>query len=431
MVKGDGSVTEVKRGIFRVRLDLGIDPVTKKRKVISRNVRGTKKEAAKVRDELKAEIEAERERERKRELDRRNGIEPVEEKPPLPIGEYLTQWVASRKASNDLTHATISNYERYIRVWIAPYLGSLDIVELKPLHVKTWHTKAREDGASPRTLQAAHKVLKQALRDAVFDELMPSNPCDAVRTPKAESKSRGYLVPDEARRMLKVLDETRETGFTIAVRLGLATGARRGEVLGLIWKNVDLENATISITQSLAQVDGAKKEGTAAKEIKAPKTEKGKRRISLDGATVKHLREWKRLQAMELYKSGIRQKQSTPVCASLYDAKIGGIAPFVGGFLDPQSFSKQFAEFCDKHGFKSTTGKRLCFHELRHTQATLLLSSGEDIVNVAGRLGHSSPSVTSDMYAHAMPEKDRECAEVMGRIFAEPEKAAILQVKTA
>lgn len=415
MAKGDGSIYELGRNKWRVSVDFGRNPVTKKRERVTRVINGSKAEARKVRDRMRKEHES--------------GLS-IDAQAAL-TGDYLVQWIENRKAANDLAHATISNYERYMRVWIAPYLGKITLKDLKPYTVESWHRKAREDGASPRTLQAAHKVLKQALKDAMRYELILSNPCDMVKTPKAEAKKRGYLVPEEARRMLEVLDGMGDTAFTLAVRLGLATGARRGEVLGLTWKHVDIANATISIVQSLAQVDGAKKEGCKAKELKSPKTESGKRRVSLDSETMKRMANWKSLQAMELYKAGIKQTQDTPVCVSLYDAKIGGVSPFLGGYLDPQKFSSQFAAFCDQHAFFSTTGKRLCFHELRHTQATLLLSNGEDIISVAGRLGHASPSITSDMYAHAMPEKDRECAEVMGKLFAKPKMAAILSLKTA
>ena len=414
--KGDGSIRNVGRNKWRVTVDFGKNPVTKKRDRPSRVVNGTKADARKVRDQLRREHE--------------NGL--TVEAMATTTGGFLNEWMENRKASGELTHSTISNYERYIRVWITPYLGSVLVKELKPFTIETWHREAKKDGASPRTVQAAHKVLKQALKSAVRYGLALSNPCDYVKTPKAEERKRGYLVPSEARRMLEVLDSMQDSGVTIAVRLGLATGARRGEVLGLFWRNVDFEGRAVRITQSLAQVDGARKAGAAAKELKTTKTESGKRRIAVDEDTLHHLRSWKTAQADELARMGIVQTKDTPVCCSLYDATFSGVKAFAGQTLDPQSFSGAFARFCDEHGFYSTTGKRLCFHELRHTQATLLISNGEDMVSVSGRMGHSSPSITSDMYGHAMPEKDRECADLIGNIFkASSGKARIIEVKTA
>lgn len=117
----------------------------------------------------------------------------------------------------------------------------------------------------------------------------------------------------------------------------------------------------------------------------------------------------------------LRQDPTTPVCASLYKARIDGVRKYAGAYLDPSDFSKKFAEFCAQNNFYSSRGKRLCFHELRHTQATVLISSGNDVVNVAERMGHYKPSITTDMYADAMPQKDRECADVMER-FTNPSK---------
>ena len=129
---------------------------------------------------------------------------------------------------------------------------------------------------------------------------------------------------------------------------------------------------------------------------------------------------------------GIRQQPDTPVCCSLYGSEFDGAKTFAGKTLDPQAFSTAFRKFCEAHRFCSTTGRTLCFHELRHTQATLLLSHGEDVVNVSGRLGHASPSITTDMYAHAMPERDRDCASVMGDVFApQIKQGRIIKLKTA
>ena len=413
MSKGDGSIIQRSRGVWEVQISLGRDPATGKYRKVSRTVRGTKADARKMRDQLRVEYES--------------GLRLDADK--LELGSYLNDWIGNREASGELAHATIENYRRHIRTWINPYLGKSALKEIRPYTVESWHREARKAGATPRTLQAAHKVLKQALRDAMRNELILSNPCDAVKTPKAEARKRGYLEVSELRRMLAVLDAEGESAFSIAVRLGVSTGARRGEVLGLTWEHVDFKNKAISIVQSLSQYDGARKAGKPAKEIKRPKTQSGKRKISLDDDVLVHLSKWKAIQARELLKNGIKQSSGTPVCCSLYDARICGVAVFAGGFLDPQGFSSKFAKFCEEYGFYSSTGKRLCFHELRHTQATLLLSNGEDIISVAGRMGHASPSITSDMYAHAMPEKDRECANLIGNITKNRSAGKILEIE--
>lgn len=416
MAKGDGSITQRGKGVWEVAVSFGKDPVTGKYRRISKTVHGTKRDAAKVRNQIRREQES--------------GISAKAMK--TITGDFLAEWIENRRASGELAHATITNYERYVRTWISPYLGAVPLHELKPYTIESWHRKAREDGASPRSIQAAHKVLKQALKAAVRYELLNSNPCDRVSTPKAEERKRGYLDPSELHRMLEILDSMQEDAFTVAVRLGIATGVRRGEALGLDWAHVDFARGQIIIEQALTQVDGAKAAGLKAKQLGGTKTENGKRRIAVDAQTIGRLKAWKRMQAVQLMQIKVRQAETTPVCCSLYKAKgSDGVPTYAGGSLDPQGFTSKFAAFCDKHGFRSTAGRRLCFHELRHTQATLLLSEGEDVISVAGRLGHASPSITTDMYAHAMPEKDRECADVIGRIMRADGKPKFKAVKTA
>lgn len=409
-VRGAGSITEKKNPKtgksytpkkWKCTISLGKNKATGKYDRVQFYVVGTKTDAKKAISSKIAELE--------------NGVSIDADK--VTFAQFMNEYIENRKANNELSAATIANYENYIDHWITPFIGQYIVRDIKPIIVERWHRDAREAGASGRTIQAAHKLAKMAFKKAVRDGLALSNPFDLVDTPKAEGKKRGYLVPSEVGRMLAALRAEKKTGFNTAVVLGLATGARRGEVLGLTWENVDLENGVIRIVQSLVQVDGARKRGVSAKQIKAPKTESGKRSISLDPFTLEWLIEWKKIQKSELMGLNVVQTQKTPVCCSLYDAKFNGVSVFAGGTLDPQAFSSQFHRFCDENGFYSTTGKVLCFHELRHTQATFLLSHGEDVISVSARMGHASPSITSDMYAHAMPERDKECAAVIGEIF--------------
>lgn len=409
-VRGAGSITEKKNPKtgksytpkkWKCTISLGKNKATGKYDRVQFYVVGTKTDAKKAISSKIAELE--------------NGVSIDADK--VTFAQFMNEYIENRKANDELSGATITNYENYIDHWITPFIGQYIVRDIKPIIVERWHRDAREAGASGRTIQAAHKLAKMAFKKAVRDGLALSNPFDLVDTPKAEGKKRGYLVPSEVGRMLSILSSEEKTGFNTAIILGLATGARRGEVLGLTWENVDLQNGTIRIVQSLVQVDGARKNGVSAKKIKAPKTESGKRSISLDPFTLEWLTEWKRQQKDELKGLKVIQTQKTPVCCSLYDSKFNGVAVFAGGMLDPQTFSSQFHRFCSEHGFYSTTGKVLCFHELRHTQATFLLSHGEDVISVSARMGHASPSITSDMYAHAMPERDKECAAVIGEIF--------------
>lgn len=353
-----------------------------------------------------------------------SGIRPDAGK--ITVDEFMGDYLKNRQTMEKLAGSTIARYEWLLRKWIAPYIGGVPVRDVNPSMIESWYRKASGDGASCTTLHKAHKLAKMAFKVAVRDGLVTSNKFDQVKAPKNEAKKRGYISFEEVGRMLNALDEDEGfSGFSAAVRIGLAIGARRGEVLALTWNDIDFKAGTASITKSLVRECEARKKGVPSKTIKAPKTENGNRTVTVDRVTLQWLREWKREQKRELSALGVVQVPKTPICCSTRGRRIGGVAALAGGTLNPSSFMGQFRKFCEKHQFKDSQGKRACFHELRHTQATYLLANGEDVISVSARLGHAAPSITSDMYAHAMPQRDVECAGTIGSILAEAKRKAI------
>ena len=181
-------------------------------------------------------------------------------------------------------------------------------------------------------------------------------------------------------------------GNITAVRLGLATGMRRGEVFAVTWENVDLDRRTIRVCQSI----------TYQRKVKTPKTQAGIRTLAIDATTASHLATWKERQAAELAKIGVEQTGKTPVCCS-----------DTGGWYRIDNFEHWWGVWRKEHGFEG-----LKFHELRHTQATQLLANGVDVKTVQTRLGHANASITLGWYAHAIPEKDHEAADLLGNLLA-------------
>lgn len=353
-----------------------------------------------------------------------SGIRPDAEK--VTVADFMGDYLRNRQAMGEFADSTIARYDWLFRKWIAPYIGGVPVKDVSPSMIERWYRKASSDGASGTTLNKAHRLAKMAFKNAVRDGLATSNKFDQVKAPKSEENKRGYLSFEEAGRMLNVLDEEEGfSGFSAAVRIGLAIGARRGEVLALTWNDIDFKAGTVSITKSLVRVPGARKAGVPSKTVKAPKTENSNRTITIDAGTLQWLRKWKREQKRELSALCVVQVPKTPICCSTCGRRFGGVAALTGGTLNPSSFRSQFGKFCERHQFKDSLGNRPCFHELRHTQATYLLAKGEDVISVSARLGHASPSITSDMYAHAMPQRDVECAGTIGALLTEAKMKAI------
>ena len=208
-------------------------------------------------------------------------------------------------------------------------------------------------------------------------------------------------------------------GKVVAVWLALATGMRRGEALGLVWRNVDLERGILRITQQLD------KRG----ELREPKSETSKRPLHIDEGTVKFLGEWKDMQS-EYFFNSQPVPGDFPVCCN---SQLGRSDT---NFLSTSVFDKWCRTFFIEHGLAhykkevewidSRGIKRVRkigyegfnFHELRHTQATLLIGCGADFKTVQNRMGHSTSSLTMDIYAHAIPQNNKEAADFIGGFLA-------------
>ena len=430
MAKGDGSITEVRRGVWRVRIDFGTNPVTGKRTVVSRNVHGTKAEARKVRDQIRREHES--------------GLTVDGDK--LTFREFADSWHSSRVDAGEVSSIRLDRERNQIKL-LSGYIGDQRLRDITPQTVESLYAAIRRDKVKARgkcsgtTMNQKHKLLKQIMKKAVDFELILRNPCDRVRAPRCETPERRSLTVDEGIRLLECVGredaeayaaltdkEARQTergnlfgrsylrglsrvGNVVAVRIGLATGMRRGEVFGLTWGSVALNQAgisSISVRQAI----------TAKGELKAPKgkDESSIRVLSIDACTADHMREWKMRQALELLKLGIKQNDSTPVCCS-----------DKGGYMNLANFERWWRIFRNKYGFDD-----LKFHELRHTQATQLLANGYDVKTVQTRMGHASATLTLNQYAHAIPENDESAARFIGDLFtAKPVKGRLIELKTA
>ena len=298
---------------------------------------------------------------------------------------------------------------------------------------------------------------------AVNNDWLVRNPCDKITAPRIdEVNNRRSLSAEECARFRACLDQAEADAFAefdakeervegygtkegrkivrglsgmsciMAVRIELATGLRRSEVLGLTWSAVDFERGQITVHQKLVveKRRGSKKAGEL--KIGSPKTKMGTRSLFVDDDTMEHLKQWKVVQAKALALvmpegKPLKQTEDTPVC-------VGDR----GGWMRPPAISRWWEGYEQKSrkkgcegqvyrrtGFRDEIGfPGLCMHELRHTQATQLLGAGVDLKTVQARMGHAKASHTLDLYAHAIPANDRDAANIMGSLYNAPAQAA-------
>ena len=244
----------------------------------------------------------------------------------------------------------------------------------------------KEGGLAPRTVGHMHRVLKQALGQAVKWELLNRNPVDAVDPPKVEWKPvQTYDLPQTA----EVIETFRGRPLFVPVLLAALCGLRRGEICALRWKNVDLDGAQMSIVESLEQTK-------AGLRFKAPKSGKG-RTVALSQTVVGELRSYRAKRAQEMLKLG----------KGLSDEDLV-IAHEDGSQITPIYVSQQWSRLITK-----TALARLRFHDLRHAHATHMLANGVHPKVASERLGHSKVGITLDLYSHVIPGMQADAAAMV------------------
>ncbi|NLG79219.1 MAG: site-specific integrase [Firmicutes bacterium] len=366
-----------KRGnSWRLSVYLGKDPVTGKERRIRKTVRGSEKDAQKaLRDLLHS-------------IDEGTFVEPAK----MTVEQYLGQWLETHKANVEPT--THDWYALVCRKHIAPHLGQVQLQKLTPLAIQQFYASKLQEGRldgkgvslSPNTVRHIHRVLHKALNAAVKLQLIPRNPCDAVEPPKAVKKEARYWTPEEAAQFLEAIQEDR---LYALFYVALGTGLRRGELLGLRWQDVDLNEGRLTVRQEIVR----KSKGTL---VKAPKTEKSRATISLSRGVVEVLKKHKARQAQERLLMGDQYHDSGLVFTT-----------FEGKPLDPSYISGDyFGKLIEK-----AKVRKINFHALRHTHATILASQGVPLKVVSERLRHSSVAITGDIYSHVFAEMDREAAD--------------------
>lgn len=414
-VKGDGSIYQAKDrngkpipNCWRISVSFGTSSGNRQR--VQCTVHGTKTDAKKKRDEIRRQHE--------------EGLAIDAGK--VTVSEFIETWLEARQTSGKVSESTIKNYRARLKT-IEPYIGKKKLNKVTAAEIERAYAQLKaKKNLSGTTLNKLHILLKSVFEKACDYDLILRNPCSKVESPSVDKPDRKSLTREEGAKLLQELDkeeariilemdekEERQVkkgnqfgrssirglanlGFTIGTRIALATGLRRGEVFGLTWKNVNLRQNTITVAQTLT------KEG----ETKDPKTDSGRRTISIDESTAAHLKMWRKRQREELAKLAIKLGDATPVCCSER-----------GEWVNLSNFERWWRGFRTQAGFPE-----LRFHELRHSQATLLLANGTDLKTVQDRMGHANGAITLNWYAHSIPENDQKAAQLVGNLFGTPPK---------
>jgi integrase len=298
----------------------------------------------------------------------------------ITVAKYLTDWLGTVRSS--VRPRTYESYELHVRHHVNPEIGNVRLSALRPDHVRGLLKRKLDSGLSPQTVVHMRTVLNTALRQAIGDRLISWNPVSSVKRPKVQRRTHTVFTPEQARAFLVAAEEKR---LGPAFAIGLSLGLRRGEVLGLRWRDIDLDASTLRVAQTIQRVR-AKVAGTAGVLVSEPKTEQSRRTLVLPAMLVPLLKRHRARQAQERLTAG----------ADWNDA-LGGLLFTTprGRPIDPHDVQAEF-----KAMLAAANLPNMRLHDLRHAAATFLIAQGLPLRLVLEVLGHSTIALTANTYGH-------------------------------
>lgn len=318
----------------------------------------------------------------------------------IPFSEYIDRAMKTKRRQG-LKTSTLDRYDDLIDR-IKPKLGGYKLNKITPPILNDFYEYLAEEGKntrtkkglSPKTIKEHHNLIASILDMACDDELIPRNPARKAKPPKVTRPEIESFDIETIKEIRKCLDNEPLKWKLLTCTL-IVTGARRGEILGLKW--TDLEKDILHINRAILY---SRNKGIYEDSVK---TKSSKRYYKLPASIVEMLQKHKIQQNMEKEKYGDAYTPSPYIFTKV-----------LGGPMHPDSITDYLRKFSERYGLPHINP-----HKFRHTVASILIAEGEDPVTVSHYLGHSNPTVTTSIYAHAFSEKQIKAAEVLGEKLLE------------
>lgn len=370
-----GSITPRGPQRWELRIGAGPDPSRPGRYLqVSRTFHGSKRQAEKALAALVTEVE--------------RGQHKVA---AATFGDLLDDWL--EHCEMHLSPTTMREYRRLVAVRLKPALGTVPLRKLSARDFDRLYSTLTKDGLSPASVRRVHACARRSLEQAVLWDWLATNPAARAQPPKVHKVE---VDPPSIEQLVAIIAKAAEQDRDLAIMLVVAAGlgGRRGELVGLRWRDVDLDAGTVKIHRSVVDVAGRSVE----KDTKTHQV----RRFPLDPLTVEVLRAH-RVQVEA------RCDEWVPLAddAFVFSREPDGSKP-----IRPEALTKAFARAAKAAGVE---GSHL--HDLRHLNASQLVAGGVPITEVARRLGHARNSTTSDIYSHYVGDAGAQAPGVLAGVL--------------
>jgi len=315
----------------------------------------------------------------------------------MTLGEWLQMW--KNTYLNGVKATTRLNYEQHIKNHIVPALGAVRLEALKTHMIQAFyndlsHPHGKKGGLSAKTIKNIHGVLHKALQQAVVEAHIRINPADACILPRVERKE---ISPLDSPEIMAFMKEIQGNRFERVFLTTLFTGLRRGEVCGLTWDCVNLENRTIHVNK---QLQASTEDG---RQYRLVPTKNGKGRTLVIPPFV----------AEVLKKQKIEQSKQQLKVGKYWNNPEGYVfTNEIGQHISPHTLYHTYKKVVAKIGIPTAR-----FHDLRHSYAVAAIRAGDDIKTVQGNMGHATASFTLDVYGHVTAEMKQDSADKMEKFI--------------
>ena len=317
------------------------------------------------------------------------------------VGQFLPDWLENTHKSH-IRPRTYERYEEAIHLHIVPALGHYKLQKLSARQVQAFYSSKLSEGSAPATVRYYHSVLHNALKTAVKWELVARNVCDLVSPPRKVRFEIQPLTVEQVQQFLTAIHGHKwEAFFTLA----LATGMRRGELLGLKWQDISFATGTLQVRRILTRIPAALPEKKHLYIEAEPKTQQSRRNVMITSFALESLKRHRLQQWEAKLQADDRWQEHDYVFCTLS-----------GLHLNPNHVVEEL-----KKVLRRAELPEIRFHDLRHSAATLLLSLGVHPKVVQELLGHTQISMTMDIYSHVLPGLQQDAMSKLNTVFKRSE----------